>query len=487
MKIRRRLAIIVVALTVILSILACGGSVTPTATPKPQPTQEVKQPTATAKPVVKPTKEVPTKEAAPTTAVSDLSSDCASAAEGKLDVAYVLGYKDTADYWRVVGLVCNKTSRAVSNVQLELEVLDKDGKSLYTEKSAYTALYSLDAGEATPFSVGIYQDLPTADTVKATIVGNDAADLKRATVETQNIKTLVDDKGDAHITGEVINNGKDPVEIHGLAAATFDKNNKMVTADYAAALMHYLPPGGTGAFRITMYGPKSGTDTIDNYQIYFDAEATTEQAYLADAEKDLTKLHDYMDAYGQFHLVGEYTNNGDKNVGVRLVASITDKDGNVIDASTADTPISAVKPGETVPYEFNYWGPLDDKKGTYDAADKYVVKVDPIWTWDTDTQLVDLKTQDDTNDFDEYQGTFKGSVVNDTGGDLKTVTVMVGIYGKTGEKDEGQIVATGYSYADITDTLADGKTATYTVYVPIPEGFNIDTHEYRIVVKGQKP
>ncbi len=494
MKTHRTLALIAVSLALIGSILACSGgkAAAPTAKPEPSATAVIIE-EPTEKPVVPTARSAnataTVESAQPTQEISSSgSADCDAVNDGKLGVAYVTGYVDTLDSLRVIGMVCNKTSEDVTNIVLQVEVFDKNEKSLYKDENVYTALGNVAAGEDTPFSLSIYETLTDPDTVKATITSSETAKLKRATVDTQGVVTTVDDQGNLHITGELVNNGSEPVEIHGVAAATFDKDGKMFTADYASVLIHYLSPTVDGPFRITMYGPKDGTDTLDRYTLYFDVETTDKQDFLIDAEKDLSDLHAYLDNYGEFHLVGEITNNGSENVGARLVATIYDKDNNVIDAASMDTPISAIKPGEIIPYEFNFWGPLDSKKGLYDdKADRYSVQVDPTWTWTTKTELFDLEAQNKKNSWDEYQGTFTGQVVNNTGGDLESAVVIVGIYGKKGQPDADKLVAMGYSYADITEKLANGKTADYTVYVPIPKDFNMDNYEYAIVVKGKQP
>ncbi len=494
MKTKRTLALIVVPLTLTLSILACsfGKAATPTAAPEPSATAVILE-EPTEKPVVptaRSAKATATVEAAqPTQEISSSGSgDCDTVADGELGVAYVSGYMDTLDSLRVIGLVCNKTTEDKTNIVLEVEVFDQNKNSLYKDENVYTALGNVAAGEDTPFSLSVFETLTGPDTVKATITSSETAKLNRATVDTQGVVTTVDDQGNLHITGELVNNGSEPVEIHAVAAATFDKDGKMFTADYASVLIHYLSPTVSGPFRVTMYGPKDGTDTLDQYKLYFDVETTDQQEFLISAEKDLSDLNAYLDNYGEFHLVGEITNSSSENIGARLVATIYDKDNNVIDAASMDTPISAIKPGEIIPYEFNFWGPLDSKKGLYDdKADRYTVQVDPTWTWTTKTELFDLKTQNDKNNWDEYQGTFSGQVVNDTGGALDSAVVMVGIYGKKGQPDENKLVAMGYSYADITDTLANGKTADFTVSVPIPKDFNIDNYEYDILVKGKQP
>jgi hypothetical protein len=508
MKTKRNLGLVVVSMAVIMSILACGGGGTPaTATPaKAQPpTAEMatiappteKPTTAPAKTQPSATKVVkPTAEAKPTEVSTTAGAGCDAVNDGDVGVAYVHGYKDTLDTWGVVGLVCNKTDKAVSNIEIEIDVLDKSGKSLLEKpESVNTTLYSLDAGEESPFYDWLVQDLPDADKVTAIVTGQDTADITRATIETQGIQTMVDDDGNIQITGELINKGKDPVEIHGLAAATFDKDNAMVTAGYGSVFIGYLA-GCTddtncpaGPFRVTMYGPKDGSDVIDTYQVYYDVQTSDKQDFLISAKDDVSDVSEYFSADDSFHMAADVTNSSDKNVGVRLLVTLYDKDGNVVDASYADTPISAIQPGEKMPFEFSSWGPVVHKKGTYDVYDTWKIQVDPSWTWSTDTELVDLSqsVSDETQDVGDSDVTFKGTVTNDSGGELSSVIVVVGIYGKAGTSDAGKLLATSYGYADFSGNLAKGKTADYTVYVSIPQDFAKDNYEYDTLIKGRTP
>jgi hypothetical protein len=321
-----------------------------------------------------------------------------------------------------------------------------------------------------------------------TITSFENTTLKRAKVDVQGVLLTEDDNGRVHLTGEVVNNGKEPVKIHGLAAITTDSDGKMEAADYYSVLIHYLSPGKSGPFRVSMGAPKDGP-TAKDWTIYLDAEATTSADFLISAADDLTDVSEFFDANGNFHMAAELTNSSQQNIGVRLLATLYDKDGNVLDAAMTDTAISAIAPGEKIPFEFDYWGPVAYKQGVYDAYDKWRVQIDPVWTFSTKTKLVDLTDtiKDDSNTFDDTQGIFKGTVVNSSGGDLDSIVVIVGIWPKKGQPDAGQVLAMGYSYADISDKLAKGKSADFTVYVPIPKGLNIDNYEYGMIAKGHAP
>jgi len=262
----------------------------------------------------------------------------------------------------------------------------------------------------------------------------------------------------------------------------------MVSADYSDVLIHYLDPGKVGPFRISMNAPKDGAPVKD-YTLYTDVETTDTQDFLISAKDDLTDISEFFDANGDYHIAGEMTSSADKDVTVRLLVTLYDKNGNVLDASYADDPFTSLAPKETVPYEFSLWGPVASKKGTYDAFDKWKIQVDPSLTFGTDAQLVDLtkSVSDESNSFDKTEGTFNGTVKNTSGGDLKSVMIVVGVYGKKGEKDAGKLLTTGYGFADFQDTLANGKSAQYTVYVAIPTDFDKTKYQYDLIVKGQKP
>ena len=477
MKHRRWLAFLVVSLALVLS--ACGGS--PLSAPLQAEPSAAARATATPLPTL--TAIVKGAEAGP----AGVTGTCADVPAGELGVAYVSGYQDLMEAWMVVGLVCNNTSGAVANIELAVELFDQAGQSLYKKDQVYTALEKVGPGEASPFSLGIFENLAAPATVKAEITSSTDVDLRRAALDTRGVLTTVDANGNLHITGELVNPGAAPVKVNSLAGAIFDGTGRLVAADYASVLIRYLAPGGSGPFRITMYGTKEQVTRIEAYQLYFDAETTEPQAFLIDAERDLAPLTSYQDSYGQFHLVGEITNNGSQNIGARLLATIYDETGNVVDASSVDTAISAIRSGETIPYEFNYWGPLDSQGQDTAQAARFTVQVDPTWTWTTDAELLELATRNDANTWDENQGTFSGEVVNDSGQAVESAVVMVAIWSKAGQPTAGQLAATGHAYAEIKDQLAAGEAAAYTVFVPVFAGFNIDNYEYKIVVKARRP
>ena len=135
-------------------------------------------------------------------------------------------YQDEMDSWTVAGLVANHSQQAVEGIEIEVEAWDLNGGLLYTE-ATYPVLYTLAPGEITPFSLWIWDNLPSAQVFTATIGAYQPVDLDRAQVEIQNISTTMG-ADDFHIGGEVHNPNAFPIQILGLSGAVFDEKDQLV-------------------------------------------------------------------------------------------------------------------------------------------------------------------------------------------------------------------------------------------------------------------
>ncbi len=467
MKPSHRLKLVSLALVLSLGALACnlGAGADPTPLP-PTPTDVPLQPTTPPEPTAEPT---------PDPVVEPTEVGSISESVPGLEITMVNGYLDNFGSWNVVGIVRNNTDRDIDSIEIEVELFDASDNSLYAD-TTFADLFNIAPGEETPFSMTIFEDLPDADHYVATIVGNSTTDLARAQLTLANMAMVHDDSGDTHITGEFINDNDFPVFINSLSGATFDASGLIQTADDYSVSIRYLDPGESGPFRISITGPDFGTGDIDSYTVYVDAE---EEDPIPPFDISLSDAYDYLDVFNGLHLVGTVTNNSDSTLNIRLVAGIYDAEGTVLDASSVDLPINALKPGETSPYDLEFWGPLNYTESRIDSADSYTLQVDAYWTWETSVELVDLATQNDTNEFDEFDGQFEGEVVNNTGGPIESVTIVVYMV----DLQSGQVVGTGYDY--VFDEIADGASAPYTVYIDIPEGFDVNSAQFEIIVKGE--
>ncbi len=392
-------------------------------------------------------------------------------------VEAVNGYQDTGGYLNVVGLVLNYTDSPVENIRIDINVLDSSGTVIY-EDTVGTDFYALAPGEATTFQWWTLEDLPDAASFAASVVDYDSSSVERAAVDVTNSRMTVDDNGDVYVTGELVNNGDQPVKIDNLAAAAFDSFNDLALAGANDVFVGYLDPGESGPFRVTMSGPAEGADDITDYQVFAEASVadptTVWNITFGDEE------HIYTDAWGYYHLVGEVSNNDTANLNVRLVAGFYDVNGVVLDADYVDLPLHALAPGETAPYDVDGWGPVNSAAGLSDQIDTYTIQWDPAWTWDTAAQTVDLSVTDEDNSVDEDSATFTGTITNDSGQDVDSGVVIVGLR----DTASGTVVAADYTYLE---GIPAGGSAAYEVSLDIEPGLDTNAVEYFVIAKGDLP
>ncbi len=464
-----RIGIFAFTFAIILSILACGGSAQVTQPPPP--------PSPTSPPPPTNTSPAPlaTNTQAPQLTQTDTGPGPNSVA-GQINVLEVTGFKDDSDYWYFYGLIRNDTDRTVSDVEVEVKLLDANAAILYTY-TTYSSLYYLGPGESSPFKDFTTEPFPTGATVQATVVGNGTSDpLNRANLEYRGVTLWADEYNDVYLAGEVINNSADPVQVNGIAGTLVDASGKVVTASTAYPYLNHIEPGKSGPFVMMFDAPTGQAASLTSYNLYTDAvitdPVTTYDLTLSDEH------YKYLDSFGDMHLIGSVTNNSSVELSVYLVAGIYDANGNVIDANSVYMPVP-LAPGETLPYDFDIWGSVDYVSEAYAAASQYQIFFDWYSIYETFSPAYNISTSDDTNTFDGSTATFSGNVLNNSGRDLDSATVIVALY----DKGTGKLIATNYTY--VSGPIANNATGSYEVYLYTESNIDSNNVQYVITAKGQ--
>lgn len=479
MKISRKFGLILFTIAILISLAACSGApAAPTQTQAPTTPPEA---SPTIPPTNTPEPAQPTDTSVPSTAsATEPSTEMTEDSErtpGQLNILSLNSYQDEWEDWHIFGLIANDTTDAVSDIEVEIEIFDEAENSLYTEVG-YATLYNLAAGEISPFDLWVYEDLPDADHFVATIVGHNTSSVERAPVDFAKITRTVDKYNAINLTGEVTNNNETAILINGLAAAFFNDDGELVASDSVNVIKYHLEPGQSGPFRLTIYAPSDLAASLTDYQLYWD---TTVAESADNYDLTFSEFYDYMDASGYFHLAGSITNNSTLDLSISMIASIYDVDGNVLDAASLSLPVYNIAPGETLPLDFDNWGPMSSTDDMYDKADEYFVTVDSYLTYESYFDLVDISTRDDSNTFSADEAKFIGYVVNDSGRDLTGATVLVALY----EKGTDKLLATEYYW--IFDDILNGAETTYEVTVDLPGGIDSTMVDYVIIAKGELP
>ncbi len=454
MKQKHVFAIVSVIAALALAGLACGGGgAAPTETPVRVATKAL-APTATQAP--KPT-------AKPTQAV----------AAGELVVANQFLFKDSTDYFHVVGELRNGTQKAVTDIELTVEVKDKDGQTLLKDSSDNPAdsltfsplLYSLGPGQASPFDYYFTTDAGEPDSYDVTVTGQHTGEVNRGDLQAQNVQLSNDGSGSLYLTGELVNQSDQPVEIHSLAGAMLDKDDNVVAANAYGPVSRYLLPAGDPneydrtPFRVRIDDPG---DVATQWATYWDADQVDP---IDTYDITLAPQNNYFDTYSSLHLVGNVTNDSDQTLSISLVAGIYADDGTVLDADTWTAPFY-LGAGESLPYSFDYFSSLNHNSDEANKATKSIVQVDPYWTSTTSFEFVPLETQNDNGSLDgdatDQTWKFSGDVTNTSDKDLSSLIVVVGVY------DGDKLVATNWTSvypAEGQDAIAASATVPYEVSV----------------------
>ncbi len=476
MKQKSFFAIIAVVTALALTALACGGgSAKPTATAAPlatkAPATAAPKPTATS--AAKPTEKPKATQATAT---------------GELAIVNQYGYKDQSGYFHVVGALTNGTDKVATDIELTIEIKDASGKTLLKDGdnpadslTFSPLLYTLDAGEVSPFDYYISGDAGEPDKFNVTVTGQHTGNAQRADLKVENDQIVKDGSGSLYITGELVNNSDKPAQIHSLAGAMLDGNGNVVGANAYGPITRYLDPAGaTGGsdrtpFRIRIDDPG---DVATQYSEYWDAD-TIDPATFYDVQ---TKTqNNYFDTYHNFHLAGEVTNNSKEVLSISLVGGLYASDDKVLDADTLTAPFY-LAPGESIPYSFDYFSVVNSIKDQANALDHYTVQTDPYWTSPTSTEVVSLETaNDDGSHKGDQVWTFKGDVKNTSQKALSSFIVVVGIY--DGDKLVGANWTSVYPEQG-KDSIAPGDTNAYEATVNLDPAVDGTSFKFQTFVQG---
>ena len=472
-QLRSRFSIAIAALALGIVACTCGsqlGGLTATATPPPP---------ATTAPVVN------TPAPAPTKPVIGGEGGGGGIAAGELQVVNTNVVQRADGGWRLLGEVANGTEAAAVNVSLQIEWFDASGQSLGTEV-AYLLTTNIAPGETAPFLYNIYDTgVPLASFTATVIDFTSSQDLARAALDLEHAAFTIDDYGDFHCTGELVNNTDGPVLIEGLAASILDNNRALFAVDSYWAVTRYLEPGESTPYRISPLGAEGAVVSDYFCYVYIDAVVAEPVPANAIAFKDTNGDGDnsndvsyFVDTLGYSHLVGEVVNNGDEAMNVRLIGGLYNSEGNVIDVDFNSVPVP-LNPGETLPFDFTTLSATNYNTALRDETASFTVQVDPYWTYAALTEYAALETRNGS-------ATEEGGIITETVDVVNTQTFDVEVaYVVASVTDpSGQVV--GYSFA-ATDPIAAGATVKTQITIYVDPALEPSELKVNLIVKAPKP
>jgi hypothetical protein len=407
----------------------------------------------------------------------------------KVTITGVHWFRESSGAWRVVGVINNGSSKSIDKLMTGVETYTKADQSADQGEDVSAEPLNLQPGSQAPFTAWIDREIPGLDHFKVEIDECVLADpVERGQVEVRNGRMVVDDNGVAQVSAEVFNPGPKPLLVNGSMAAVYDQAGALVTAAYVEVATRNLAPGESGPVRASLDLPPGETKAIKSYKFFMDAVVNSSNPLPLDVTHNVEIISHYSDSAGHFHLVGQITNPGPRELMASLQAAVYSDatKSTLVDAAYFNTWIP-LQPGETRPFDLTGWGALNNTAGLWEQLSKQnaaiVVRLEPFLTWPVDATVGKLTLLDGSLSYQDGQVLFTGKVQNDMPGSINNAQVMAVLRDKTG----GQIVATGNAQVAISDSAAPGQILDYSLTIPLPPNVDPAGLNTELTVVGQQP
>ena len=422
-------------------------------------------------------------------ATSEPASAVSACDAKKVTVTGVHWFQDKGGAWRVVGIITNHSSKAVSKLETGVETRTSSDQAADQGEDIAAYPLNLQPGQQALFTAWIDREIPGLDHFEVEVAECVLAEpAERSQVNVHGSRLTVDDAGTAQLTAELYNPDSRSVLVDGLMAGVYDQAGLLITAQYVDVTPRYLAAGESGPVRASLDLPEGAGPKVSSYKLFMDVLVNQPDTLPLEVKRDVQILSHYTDKAGHFHLIGQITNPMSQGLMTSLQATVYSDSSKhqVMDASNLATWVPLM-PGESLPFDFTDWGPLNSTQGLGNKLDgentSIDLRIEPFLTWTTAANVKNLSLADGTVSFKDQQVLFTGKVKNDTSSGLTTAMVTAVLR----RKSNGQIVAVGGAHLGITDSAGPGNVLNYSFTVPLPANLDSAGLETEITAKGFQP
>jgi hypothetical protein len=195
--------------------------------------------------------------------------------------------------------------------------------------------------------------------------------------------SFTDDIGAYHIVGEVKNNSPiDSMNYVKIVATLYDDTGKVVGTDFTYTDVDVLRPAEKSSFEIILTDITQ-SQKVSSYKLSTSGDKT--QALPASLKLSVGDSH--LDNIGDFHIVGEVTNQGSgKATFVKISGAFYNSSNSVVAADFTFTDPQDLEPGQTAPFDIIVNAPTANKitsasvnvgSNQYSSINSQVVQVSP--------------------------------------------------------------------------------------------------------------
>jgi len=181
-----------------------------------------------------------------------------------------------------------------------------------------------------------------------------------ADVLIENDQKYIDDDNLLHIVGEIVNYTDKPINQIEISATTFSNTNSKIVTINSNTPSHTIMPGMKAGFDILV--PEKDPILVNYYELNFNYKIASAKNQVI----EITSSEISRDLHNNLAIVGTVTNQGEITANmINVVATLYDRDGNVVTVSKTQTQPDFLKPGD----ENFFLVPVFDKKQALDVVD----------------------------------------------------------------------------------------------------------------------
>jgi len=181
-----------------------------------------------------------------------------------------------------------------------------------------------------------------------------------ADVVIENDQKYIDDDNLLHIVGEIVNYTDKPISQIEISATIFSSTNSKITTINANTPSHTIMPGMKAGFDI-LFSEKDPS-LVSYYELNFNYKIASAKNQVI----EITSSEISRDSLDNLAIVGTVTNQGEITANmINVVATLYDRDGNVVTVSKTQTQPDFLKPGD----ENFFLVPVFDKKQASNVVD----------------------------------------------------------------------------------------------------------------------
>ena len=181
-----------------------------------------------------------------------------------------------------------------------------------------------------------------------------------ADVVIENDQKYIDDDNLLHIVGEIVNYTDKPISQIEISATTFSSTDSKITTINSNTPSHTIMPGMKTGFDI-LFSEKD-PNVVSYYELNFNYKIASAKNQVI----EITSSEISRDSLDNLAIVGTVTNQGEITANmINVVATLYDRDGNVVTVSKTQTQPDFLKPGD----ENFFLVPVFDKKQASNVVD----------------------------------------------------------------------------------------------------------------------